>query len=76
MRPFNPEIVQAGFEPKEGDSVHAACRQKVQRVAEAGARLAGDQAAALAAAAPYPLRRLLQEVQRTHEALPAHQQPR
>ena len=70
VRHFNPESFPVGFVPKEGDNVHAA---SIQRAAEAGARLAAVRAAA---AAPYPLRRLLQEVQRSHEALPAHQQPR
>ena len=76
VRHFNPESFPVGFVTKEGDSVHAACRQAVQRAAEAGARLAAGQAAVRAAAASYPLRGLLQEVQRTREALPAHRQPR
>ena len=62
VRHFNPGSFPVGFVPTEGDSVHDSCRPAVQRAAEAGARLAADQAAALAAAAPYPLRRLLQEV--------------
>ena len=73
---FQPRNLPRGLLAEMNDSVHAACRQAVHRAAEAGARLAADQSAARAAAAPYPLRRLLQEVQRTHEALPAHQQLR